>query len=199
MKPIQGPTVADLLTHAFGTVGRSQYGLDSVVIPTIQVGELGAGFAPPRVRSAASRAVQTAVAGEWSLFTLSVPAGVVAEITEIVATPASNGSLEIDFEDNITEATTAATQAQYTDTRVRQGGPGPGATPSAVLLAGTRAGGLAGEYAIPMTTDGLVYRPKDWIVGRAPFAGAAQISFFFETAVNEQAILGLQWREWSLS
>lgn len=195
---IQSPVPAELLSHAFQLQGRQRLQLEDYIVPTIQVGNLDCGFAPAKCRSAMARIVQAAVAAEFAVFRLQADEGVLLEVVEIIAQPASTGALEIDLEQSITGATTEGTGKAFTDQRVELGGPGPGGQPAGRIFRGTQAGGISGEYGIPMTATGLVYRPADLIVGRAPFPASSSVGFFFETAVNELAVLSIQWREWYL-
>lgn len=198
--PIQSPVASEILARAFNLTGRQSLALEDFVIPVVQIGEMDCGFAPALCRAASVRAVQAAVAGQFAVFRLVAPPGCVVELVEVVCNPSSAGMLEFDIEDTTTGATTEVTASKfYTDQRVRLGGPGPAQVPAAQVFRGTQAAGITGEYAIPIVTAGTVYRPNgDFILGRAPFPLAGAMGFFVETAVNEQAVLALRWREWFL-
>lgn len=198
--PIQNAVAGDLLRHAFSLQGRQNLQLEDFVLPTIELGSLKCGFAPAPCRTVAVRSVQAAVAAQFAVWLLTAPAGVLLEILELVITPSSAGSLEFEMgtPSGITGATTLQTGAVFTDDRVKLGGPGPSASPSGQLFKGTQAAGVSGEYAVPIATAGTIYRPVDFIVGRAPFPASSSLGIFVETAVNEQAVLSMLWREYYL-
>lgn len=196
---VQNPIVAELLTHAFQLTGHGHFDLDELVVPTIQVGALDCGFPPAKCRSAMVRGVSAAVLAEFGYFRFLAPAGVLAQIISVAAVPASAGALEVDLEDQFSATvTTAVTTALFSDGRLRAGGPGPGATPACQFFTGTSSG-FAGEFAIPMPATGVLWEPKDLIVGRAPFPGPQAIGFGFETTANELNSISVQWREWYLT
>jgi len=199
---IQSSVPGELLQAALNLQGRIPLQMGRELVPTIQVGEMLRAFAPAKVRGAQARMVQAAVAAQFPCFRIVAETGVLIELVEFVATPVTPGFLEFEYDGSVTGAVTeqAKTGQAYTDSRVRLGGGaiGPPSEPAARLFTGTQVAGVAGEYAVPIAAVGTVYRPVDMVIGRAPFQGPAELGIFFETAVNEIAVLSVQWREWFL-
>lgn len=83
-KQIQEPGVGQELTRLFGLLGRVRPALDEVIVPVVQVAELGQGSPPGRTNAFALWvSIAAGAAGEFSYLRMDVPAGTVVQLLRV--------------------------------------------------------------------------------------------------------------------
>lgn len=191
---IQNPVVGQLLQRAFNLQGRVRPALDEIIVPTVSLGELAPGSAPPITRAATARFSQAAVVGERFVARFEVPGNVIAVINALSIQASTAGPVFVHFGSSIAAGATTA-QKSYADGRLID----QGETPAAVLTYDTQVGNLAtidwGVSGNP--TTGQRFEPRGWVVGTGRRDQFGFLEFNYGTD-NLTVGGALEWTEYAI-
>jgi len=193
-KRIQNPGVGQLLQGLFDLQGRVQPQLDEIIVPTVQLGDLGRGSAPPVVRAVSHQCVMLAVAGEFAGARLEVPGNTLLKITAIHVSPTTSGFAYWKFT-NASAALAGTADKEVTDGRLSDQNVGAGS----VMTFGTRVGGLANPAAlVKVNSTGTTFTPEHWVIGSGRPDQFGFWEFGFQSP-NVQVVLTVEGLEYTIA
>lgn len=195
---VQNPRASSALSAEFDLQGRVRPKLEEFIVPTAIVADLCQGGPPVPARRCTANISIAAVAGQFSLFSLNAPPGVVALVTRFSVRSTVDVAMQATF-DSTTTAPGAGAQRAFTDIRTLIG---TGNTPFCGVTQGTAVAGIATvEWEEISFAAGpiLQYKNPGWIVFNPP-GGAGQRSIVWGAHAVNLALFGtVEWLEWSLS
>lgn len=190
-KRIQNPVVGQALQRAFGLQGRVDPSLDEIIVPVVNLGDIGQNSPPDISGVAIARADQGGVAGEVYRARFEVPGNVLAVIQRIYVRTTTLQTFRVNFVSPGAARAFTASKA-YTDGRLLDAG----LSPAGVLTFGTDPAPLPTyQWSFAAPTDGVIVAPPGLVVGSGR---EGQFGFleFSGTGVNTPVFLSLQWREY---
>ena len=198
-KPIQDPTVGQLLQRAFGLVGRVRPALDEVIIPVVNVADLAKGSEVPLTRRASASFGEAAGgAGVHIVARLEVPPNIIAVVERIIARTTGFANLLAHFGSILPAPANVATKS-FTDGRLIA----RGEQPAAVLTSGqdpTPALTTWDWRAVcsNLAEQQLVLNDVGWVVGDGRPGQFGFLEFgLAETNVGLQ--MAIEWTEYQLT
>ena len=200
--PIQRPEIGAALQKLLGLQGRVQPKLDEFVIPTISVGALDLGSAPPVVRKAVVSINESAVALQRFVGRFEAVPGTICVLRKInLFSSAGAANFSCRFPGNATTVGPFANlrTSAFTDGRLLAGSGGGAQGPSGRVTTGTQAATLgAMTFQVRIPADGLSYDipGNGWVIGNGLIEGFMD----FQIALDNSTIQGsIEWDEYALS
>jgi len=200
--PIQRPEIGAALQKLLGLQGRVQPALDQFVVPTISVGTLELGAAPPVVRKAVVSINENAVALQRFVGRFEAVPGTICVLRKInLFSSAGAANFSARFPGNATAVGPFANlrTSAFTDGRLLSGSVGGAQGPSGRLTTGTQAASLgAMTFQVRIPAEGLNYDipGNGWVIGNGQIEGFMD----FQVALDNTTIQGsIEWDEYALS
>lgn len=202
-KEINNPYVGEILTRAFNLQGRVRPLLEEFIIPTVSLGDLSEGTAPPIGRRATCFITQAAVAGERWIGRFESIAGVICVMRRIFLASSAGGNFSWAPRGNAATLGALGTVAakSFADGRILAGNPnGSAQQPSGVFTHDTAVAGIAGvvgQRDITVTGFDMLIQGSGWVVGTGH---PALVGFLeMQIAANNSLVEGyLEWDEFAL-
>ena len=200
--PIQRPEIGAALQKLLGLQGRVQPSRDQFVVPTISVGALDLGSAPPVVRKAVVSINESAVALQRFVGRFEAVPGTICVLRKInLFSSAGAANFSCRFPGNATAVGPFANlrTSAFTDGRLLAGSAGGAQGPSGRLTTGTQAASLgAMTFQLRIPADGISYDipGNGWVIGNGQIEGFMD----FQIALDNSTIQGsIEWDEYALS
>lgn len=188
---INNPRAADQLRREYSVMGdRLNMQLDDIVVPVAVVSDLSAGSSGvPVVRRGYSAFYQAAVAGEYTVWRLEVPPGIIGIVNSVLIQAPAASLCRCHFGDSFAVTPTNIATRQYMDGRLRELGQAP-------------AGALSFDTQVAALAAPVLYlqaraAPGELNVVEWPFGRTQAWDFIeFASAAVNQAITGaIVWDE----
>ena len=193
-----GGRISAALQRFLRLQGRVRPQIDSIIVPTVSVGDLGDCQEPGVCLLSQSQGTSPAVAAEFGAFRLDVPVGIIAVIRKIwIEVPAAAGAVA--FRMGAAAVLTLTNPGANITGIVDQRANVPNVLiPGATLTDGTSVATIqsVSTWTQSVLAAGTLILPNRWVIGTGQAAGVLEIQTL--SAVNVTMNLALEWEEFAV-